>query len=78
LLHQVKYYLERVVRQLEILAKEVPSLQRLAAWRVWLLVGKRFDRVRNLPVKVELKTAILPLLPKISTPLYLPMHTPYT
>ncbi|XP_076452272.1 uncharacterized protein LOC143287915 [Babylonia areolata] len=59
---QVKYYVDEVVNSLEAHSKRVRPLQSLAAWSVWQACGKRADVVRNLPVKVELKTMILPLM----------------
>ncbi|KAL8571533.1 hypothetical protein ACOMHN_056828 [Nucella lapillus] len=58
----VKYYIDKVQASLERRSKQVRPLQGLAAWRVWQVCGKRAAVVRNLPVKVELKTMILPLL----------------
>lgn len=59
---QVKPYVRMVSAELKRRSKIVRSLRGLTAWRVWKLCGKRSEAVRNLPVSVELKTLILPLM----------------
>ena len=59
---QVKYYIDSVLADFEARSKQVRPLRRQVAWKVWLLCRKRPEAVRSLPVKVELKTLILPLL----------------
>lgn len=58
----VKPYVKMVGAELKRRSKIVRPLRGLAAWRVWKLCCKRADLVRDLPVTVEIKTIILPLI----------------